>query len=92
MITYEVRVRGALPEGLVHEFGSIQAVVPAGTSLEVDVPDAAALLGLIDALRAAGVELVEVRRLEPPPPILPTGPEAHGVPVELSGGVSAEPE
>ena len=68
MITYEVRVRGAVPEGLVHQFGSIQAVVPAGTSLEVDVPDAAALLGLIEALRAAGIELVEVRRLDPQSP------------------------
>jgi hypothetical protein len=68
MITYEVRVQGGVPEGLIHQFGSIQSVVSAGTTLEVDVPDAAALLGLIDALRAAGVELLEVRRLDPHSP------------------------
>jgi hypothetical protein len=71
MITYEVRVHGGIPEELVHEFGTIQSVVSAGTTLEVDVPDAAALLGLIDALRAAGVELLEVRRLDPQSPTSP---------------------
>jgi hypothetical protein len=71
MITYEVRVQGGVPDGLVHQFGSILSVVSAGTTLEVDVPDAAALLGLIDALRAAGVELLEVRRLDPQSPTSP---------------------
>jgi hypothetical protein len=71
MITYEVRVHGAIPEGLVHQFGQIQAVVPAGTTLEVDVADAAALLGLIDALRAAGIDLLEVRRVNPQSPTSP---------------------
>jgi hypothetical protein len=71
MITYEVRVQGGVPEELVHQFGSNQSVVSAGTTLEVDVPDAAALLGLIDALRAAGVELLEVRRLDPQSPTSP---------------------
>lgn len=66
MITYEVRINGAMPEGVIDQFGSIQAVVSAGTTLEVDVPDAAALLGLIDALRDAGVELLEVRRHHEP--------------------------
>jgi hypothetical protein len=71
MITYEVRVQGAVPEGLVQQFDSIQAVVSAGTTLAVDVPDAAALLGLINALREAGVELLEVRRLDPQSPTSP---------------------
>ena len=71
MITYEIRVHGAVPEGLIHQYDSIQAVVPAGTTLEVSVPDAAALLGLIDALRGAGVELSEVRRLDPQSPTSP---------------------
>ena len=71
MITYEVRVQGAIPDGLVYQFGNIQAVVPAGTTLEVDVPDAAALMGLIDALRAAGVDLLEVRRVDPQSPASP---------------------
>jgi hypothetical protein len=71
MITYEVRVHGEVPRGLVHEFGDLQAVVPAGTTFEVDVPDPAALLGLIDALRAAGVELLEVRRLNAQSPASP---------------------
>jgi len=71
MITYEVRVQGAIPDGLVYQFDNIQAVVPAGTTLEVDVPDAAALMGLIDALRAAGVDLLEVRRVNPQSPASP---------------------
>jgi hypothetical protein len=71
MITYEVRVQGAIPDGLVYQFGNIQAVVPAGTTLEVDVPDAAALMGLIDALRAAGVDLLEVRRVHAQSPASP---------------------
>ncbi|HEY5979150.1 MAG TPA: hypothetical protein VIT41_05885 [Microlunatus sp.] len=62
MTTYEVRINGAMPEGFVDQFDTIQAVVSAGTTLEVDVSDAAALWGLIEALRAAGVELLEVRR------------------------------
>jgi hypothetical protein len=45
--------------------------MPAGTTFEVDVPDPAALLGLIDALRAAGVELLEVRRLNAQSPTSP---------------------
>ena len=71
MITYEVRFSGAIPEGVVDQFGSIQAVVSAGTTLEVDVPDSAALMGLIEALRAAGVELLEVRRQNPHWPTSP---------------------
>lgn len=65
MSTYEVRVSGTVPSELIERLGDIRAVQAAGTTLEVDVPDEAALWGLIDALRTAGVDLLEVRRQNP---------------------------
>lgn len=62
MITYEVRISGKMPAGLLEQLGQIRAVQAAGTTLEVDVPDETALWGLIDALRGAGIDLLEVRR------------------------------
>lgn len=71
MSTYEVRVSGTMPAGLIERLGGIRAVQAAGTTLEVDVPDEAALWGLIDALRSAGVDLLEVRRQNPESPASP---------------------
>ncbi|HEU5485859.1 MAG TPA: hypothetical protein VFU98_13210 [Microlunatus sp.] len=67
MTTYEVRVSGDLSSALLQELENIRAVQAAGTTLEVDVPDDAALWGLIDALRRAGVDLLELRRRESGP-------------------------
>jgi hypothetical protein len=72
MSTYELRVNGRIPPGLIERLSPIRAVQPAGTALEIDVTDEAALWGLIDALRSAGVDLLEVRRLNPPSPTSPS--------------------
>lgn len=62
MSTYEVRIAGEMPPDLAERLGQIRAVQAAGTTLEVDVPDETALWGLIDTLRSAGLDLLEVRR------------------------------
>ena len=68
MITYEIRIGGELPAGLLDKIGGAGALQPAGTMLEVDVADEAGLWGLIDTLRANGVDMLEVRRQGPLPP------------------------
>ena len=62
MSTYEVRVTGTMPADMIERLGHIRAVQAAGTTLEVEVPDDAALWGLIDALRNAGIDMLELRR------------------------------
>lgn len=71
MGTYEVRISGAMPAGLIEQLGTIRAIHAAGTILEVDVPDDAALWGLIDALRSAGLDMLEVRRQHAQSPATP---------------------
>jgi len=60
--SYVIRVAGTVPLDLLHNFPQINAVECAGTILRAAQLDEAALWGLIDALRGAGAELVEVRR------------------------------
>jgi hypothetical protein len=71
MSIYEVRISGTMPAGLIEQLGHIRAVQAAGTTLEVDVPDESALWGLVDALRSAGVDLLEVRRQSSESPASP---------------------
>jgi hypothetical protein len=59
----------ALPLDLLQNFPQINAVECAGTILRATQLDEAALWGLIDALRDAGAELVEVQPEPIPPPI-----------------------
>ena len=60
--TYEIRIAGTVPLDLLENFRQIQTVEPAGTILRAEQLDDAALWGLIDALRNAGVDLIEIRR------------------------------
>ena len=60
--TYEIRIAGTVPLDLLENFRQIQTVEPAGTILHAEQLDDAALWGLIDALRNAGVDLIEIRR------------------------------
>ena len=60
--TYEIRIAGTMPVGLLENFRQIESVEPAGTILRATQLDDAAIWGLIDALRDAGIELVEIRR------------------------------
>jgi hypothetical protein len=60
--TYEIRVAGTVPLDLLENFRQIETVEPAGTILHAVQLDDAALWGLIDALRDAGIDLIEIRR------------------------------
>jgi hypothetical protein len=60
--TYEIRIAGAVPLELLENFHQIDSVEPAGTILHATQLDDSALWGLIDALRDAGIELIEIRR------------------------------
>jgi hypothetical protein len=60
--TYEIRVAGTVPLDLLENFRQIETVEPAGTILHAVQLDDAALWGLIDALRGAGIDLIEIRR------------------------------
>jgi hypothetical protein len=60
--TYQIRVAGTVPLDLLENFRQIETVEPAGTILHAVQLDDAALWGLIDALRGAGIDLIEIRR------------------------------
>lgn len=59
---YEIRIAGSVPLDLLENFRQILTVEPAGTILHAEQLDDAALWGLIDALRDAGIDLIEIRR------------------------------
>jgi hypothetical protein len=59
---YEIRVAGTVPLELLENFRQIETVEPGGTILRAVEMDDAGLWGLIDALRSAGIDLIEVRR------------------------------
>jgi hypothetical protein len=61
---YEIRVRGRVTPALLARFEGLQAQLePVETVLHGPVEDQAALHGMLDLVRALGLELVEVRRL-----------------------------
>lgn len=60
--TYEIRVAGTVPVELLENFRQIESVEPGGTVLRATQLDDAALWGLIDSLREAGIDLIEIRR------------------------------
>jgi phage terminase large subunit-like protein len=64
--TYEIRIAGAVPLDLLENFRQIETVEPAGTILHAVQMDDSGLWGLIDALREAGIELIEIRRSDAP--------------------------
>jgi hypothetical protein len=64
--TFQIHVRGALPADLLEDFEYLDTVVvPAETVITGVLPDQSALYGVLLRLQALGVELVEVRRIEP---------------------------
>lgn len=79
--TYEIRISGTLPEDVAAEFGDVQVMATAvSTVLSGDLADQAALLGLLARLRALGLDVLEVRRIlavaETDPPAEPDPPAA----------------
>lgn len=62
--TYEVRVSGLVPPELVEGLDVAEVTAePVRTVIRTTPSDQAALLGLLERLRALGVELLEVRQL-----------------------------
>jgi hypothetical protein len=60
---YEIRVLGEVPPELLADFENVTtAFDPVGTTMRVDLADEAELHGILDALRRAGLVLVDVRR------------------------------
>jgi hypothetical protein len=65
--TYEVRVRGRLGPGVRAAFAAFDVLeVPAETVVRCAALDQAGLHGVLERLRAYGLELVEVRRVGEP--------------------------
>ena len=70
---YEIRVAGVVPPQVIDDFELIvMAVDPVGTTMRAEVLDESGLHGILDALRRADIELLDVRRepsygtVEPP--------------------------
>jgi hypothetical protein len=62
--SYEIRVAGTLPPEVLLDFERLTASVePAGTLVHGQLPDQAALHGLLARLEVFGVQVLEVRRL-----------------------------
>ena len=63
---YEIRVRGKLGEGVVKSFRGFEAQVePSETVLRGSIGDQAELGAILDQIEAFGLELIEVRRIDP---------------------------
>jgi hypothetical protein len=64
-VHYQVRVRGRLSETLLGAFPELHAQVQGSeTLLTGQLPDQAALFGVLDRIEALGLELLEVIRTE----------------------------
>lgn len=73
--TYEVRVAGVIPEQDLLDLGALAFKTErANTVLYGDIPDQAALYGLLARLRDLGLEVVEVRQVADLAP-LPSDPD-----------------
>jgi hypothetical protein len=63
MEEYEIRIRGRVTPAVLARFEGMHSdVEPVETVLHGPLPDQAALHGMIDLIRALGLELVDVRR------------------------------
>jgi hypothetical protein len=62
----EIRVRGPVRVEVAERLGLQASVAPEVTVLRGAVPDRPALHGVLERLRAQGVELIDVRRLPTP--------------------------
>jgi hypothetical protein len=64
MSDYSIRVTGRLSDALLSAFPTLRhETLPVQTMLWGDLPDQAALQGVLDALDEVGVEIVEVQQL-----------------------------
>lgn len=60
---YEIRTVGEVPARLLEDFEGVTVNIDvAGSTIHADLPDDAALHGVLEALRREGYLLLEVRR------------------------------
>lgn len=72
--SYEIRVTGVLPPEVLLDFDDlVSSVEPVETMVHGQLPDPAALHGLLARLEMFGVQVVEVRRFHDEPPPGPVG-------------------
>jgi hypothetical protein len=78
-IYYEIRIAGLVPPDALRGFEQLAATRPAETVVRGDLPDRAALNGLLARLESSGIQLVSLCKLERVIPS-PSGrfPEAAG--------------
>jgi hypothetical protein len=63
---YQIRIRGLLGQMILSAFPHLQARAEGGDTVLVgELPDQAALYGVLAEAEALGLELIEVRRLPP---------------------------
>jgi hypothetical protein len=66
--SYEIRIKGHVGDNLLASFDGLDSEIePAKTILRGDSLDQAALHGILERVRELGLELLEVRRICPPP-------------------------
>ncbi len=62
--SYEIRITGILPPEALRDFEDLApSIKPVGTIVHGQLPDQAALHGLLARLEMLGVQVLEVRRL-----------------------------
>ena len=59
--TYQIRIHGSIPGGLLQNLPPATEIVPAGLILRISQLDDAGLIGLLDALQIADIDVLEVR-------------------------------
>jgi hypothetical protein len=65
--TYEITVAGEPIPAVADAFEEFDVIAGwESTTLRAELPDQAALHGAIDRIRALGLELLEIRAVEPP--------------------------
>ena len=63
---YEIRVRGRLGPGITGRFGFAAEAEAGQTVLRVDIETQGELHALLEQVEAFGLELIEIRRVDPP--------------------------
>ncbi len=66
-VTYEIRVVGSLGPAAQEAFAGLAMETEPTATVLIGELDQAALHGLIDQVQALGLELVDIRRMRPPP-------------------------
>lgn len=85
--TYEIRVAGVVPKEDLEDMGAVTLSPDQVSTVLYGVADQAALYGLLDRLRALGLEVVEVRRI---PDVTGSGPALGGDERDDDSGVSTD--